>query len=597
MLALLSSAAGALRRHATLTGVLEHGAGEPLDHHQAAIPDVLVFTYRINLLTVSNIELDDTDLLLQNNVHRTIRMHNSSGRVRVNFYDDDACEELLRSHLPELVPHFLHEERGSYKGDICRGAALVATGGLYFDVDMETIVDSRTLIRNDTRFVSPQIVNDKGKPMPEATIGGFFQSFIAATPNHPILREYLDQILYWYDAQQPNLNPSLHDAEEGRITPYKALNRAGTNTAVGEYQCFPELLGVCMLARAFKKIGEEKRQIWWELRSRDLPSEQLRLGLGDQLGVGSGCNYVVFDPVAQTVPFWSRTVGASPTLCRTDARTIRVSRERAGAPEIPNLLIFTHRLDLLQAKSEELQSTEQALRANAQNTIELHRDQNASVVFYDDDACALLLQEVEPRLMRHWRNETRDMHRSALCRGAALLKTGGLVFDAELECRLDVRKLIFAQTRFVAPFAVPRNIAPVGKEPVLTGRVFLPSFVGAAPRHPILRDFVSRMLDWYEGGQPTLDACDSDFMGSCLLLRAFNAVGEERRQMWEEMHANDIPADEIRRSVGAQDGEGCCCNFLVYDKLTRKIPFWSHAVGANPGTCDVRSSSDGGWSW
>jgi len=41
--------------------------------------------------------------------------------------------------------------------------------------------------------------------------------------------------------------------------------------------------------------------------------------------------------------------------------------------------------------------------------------------------------------MRHWRNETRDMHRSALCRGAALLKTGGLVFDAELECRLDVR--------------------------------------------------------------------------------------------------------------------------------------------------------------
>ena len=479
LLALLSSAAGALRRHATLTGVLEHGAGEPLDHHQAAIPDVLVFTYRINLLTVSNIELDDTDLLLQNNVHRTIRMHNSSGRVRVNFYDDDACEELLRSHLPELVPHFLHEERGSYKGDICRGAALVATGGLYFDVDMETIVDSRTLIRNDTRFVSPQIVNDKGKPMNESKIGGFFQSFIAATPNHPILREYLDQILYWYEAEQPNLNPSLHDAEEGRMMKYKTLNRAGTNTAVGEYQCFPELLGVCMLARAFKKIGEEKRQIWWELRSRDLPSEQLRLGLGEQLGVGSGCNYVVFDPVAQTVPFWSRTVGASPTLCRTDARTIKVSREKAGPPEIPNLLIFTHRLDLLQvtlspspspsptptpnprltprltprlnprlnptpdllqAKKEELQSTEQALRANAQNTIELHRDQNASVLFYDDAACALLLQEVEPRLLRHWRNETRDMFRSALCRGAALLKTGGLVFDAELECRLDVRK-------------------------------------------------------------------------------------------------------------------------------------------------------------
>ena len=38
-------------------------------------------------------------------------------------------------------------------------------------------------------------------------------------------------------------------------------------------------------------------------------------------------------------------------------------------------------------------------------------------------------------------------------------------------------------------------------------------------------------LTRYEGGQPRLDACDSDFMVSCLLLRAFNAVGEERRQV------------------------------------------------------------------
>ena len=38
-------------------------------------------------------------------------------------------------------------------------------------------------------------------------------------------------------------------------------------------------------------------------------------------------------------------------------------------------------------------------------------------------------------------------------------------------------------------------------------------------------------LTRYEGGQPRLEACDSDFMASCLLLRAFNAVGEERRQV------------------------------------------------------------------
>jgi hypothetical protein len=318
---LLRSVLGAPPRQVSMAGVLEHGAGELVDH-QPAIPDVLIFTYRIDLLSVSNVELDDTDLLLRNNVLRTINMHNSSGKVRVKFYDDDACEDLLHYHAPGLVPYFLHEERGAYKGDICRGAALVATGGLYFDVDMETRVDARTLIGRATRFVSPAVVHkcsqaalfgcpgagNKSFPV-SAKIDGFFQSFIGVAPNHPIMRDYLEQMLAWYEADQPSLNQRRLEKDE--------RPRAVVLHDPEEYRCDPELLGVCMLARSAAKVGEEKRQIWWELKSNDLPTKELQLSVGKQAGVGDGCNYLVFDPVARVVPFWSREDDAARPTSRT----------------------------------------------------------------------------------------------------------------------------------------------------------------------------------------------------------------------------------------------------------------------------------------
>ena len=70
------------------------------------------------------------------------------------------------------------------------------------------------------------------------------------------------------------------------------------------------------------------------------------------------------------------------------------------------------------------------------------------------------------------------------------------VFEAALEATTEEIKPIPEQLA-----ARGRCKFTVNEVARLTGRVFLPSFIGAAPRHPIISDFVSRTLDWYEGSQ------------------------------------------------------------------------------------------------
>jgi mannosyltransferase OCH1-like enzyme len=51
--------------------------------------------------------------------------------------NDSDCEQLIEIASPSVVPHFLDERTGMYRGDICRVAALYLHGGYYFDLDME----------------------------------------------------------------------------------------------------------------------------------------------------------------------------------------------------------------------------------------------------------------------------------------------------------------------------------------------------------------------------------------------------------------------------------------------------------------------------
>jgi Glycosyltransferase sugar-binding region containing DXD motif len=244
--------------------------------HAHKIPNILIFTHSHNLLNLSSLLNDQaaTDaaaslhrdaslnattevLALHDNVRHTISLHPGSA---VRFLTDHDCLHALRRVIPALtlrVPDemaiemhatnvsaegmfkqfFIDEPLGMYKGDLCRGAALYETGGLYFDVDLgvrmnifgnvtvataaaanhssaflrgrnlsaETSTDgndsksSKFLVAPDTDFIT---VYELFSDTDEGSMN-FFQAFIGAFPRHPILKRYLE--LFWehYTHQLP----------------------------------------------------------------------------------------------------------------------------------------------------------------------------------------------------------------------------------------------------------------------------------------------------------------------------------------------------------------------------------------------------------
>ena len=75
----------------------------------------------------------------------------------------------------------------SFKSDMCRLAMLHEHGGLYFDCDMGVRADVRTLLRPATRFATISAAVEPN------TVAGFFQSFVAASPEHPMLRRTMGE--------------------------------------------------------------------------------------------------------------------------------------------------------------------------------------------------------------------------------------------------------------------------------------------------------------------------------------------------------------------------------------------------------------------
>ncbi|KAL3789828.1 hypothetical protein ACHAW5_011251 [Stephanodiscus triporus] len=170
----------------------------------AMIPPVLVFTYHTDLLGTPASDLaDDEDASLAANVRSIIELHrrpddDGATTTTVRFLDDDDCIESIMAalgHDTNLTKYFRSETRGMYKADICRGAALYETGGLYFDVDVEARMSMYDAIDPRTEFVTTYVHVDSNHR------GMFFQAFIGSTPRHPILRRYLELFVLYYEGE------------------------------------------------------------------------------------------------------------------------------------------------------------------------------------------------------------------------------------------------------------------------------------------------------------------------------------------------------------------------------------------------------------
>lgn len=164
------------------------------------IPNVITFTHSTNLLNTT-IKVTGEDVALQRNVRNTVKLHPGA---TIHFLTDDKCVDAIKRVMGNdspLVDFFRSETHGMYKADICRGASLYETGGLYFDVDLQVRMNLFDAISPDTTFVTPLVHRQSKHP------GGFFQAFIGVTPQNPIIMRYLELFIKHYqghvDVQGP----------------------------------------------------------------------------------------------------------------------------------------------------------------------------------------------------------------------------------------------------------------------------------------------------------------------------------------------------------------------------------------------------------
>jgi len=165
--------------------------------HAHIIPPILTFTYHTNLLTTPTSQLNDSeDRSLSQNVQQITALHPES---TIRFLNDDDCLQSIQATLgmdTNLTKYFQRETHGMYKADICRGAALYETGGLYFDIDVETrSIPLWEVMDPQTEFVTTLVHKDSNH------LGGFFQAFIGVMPKHPVMKRYLELFVEYYEGK------------------------------------------------------------------------------------------------------------------------------------------------------------------------------------------------------------------------------------------------------------------------------------------------------------------------------------------------------------------------------------------------------------
>jgi hypothetical protein len=247
------------------------------------VPHRIIFTYKHNILETK--EPSEYHENIQNTIRAYRQLWNASNADEddaadtVQFLDDSACQEAIALAYPPLLPHFLQERHGAYKGDICRIADLYLHGGYYFDVDIRVVQP----VALDPNVTFATAVSSSGV---------FFQAFLATAPRHPILYRAFEEMMAHYEKR-------------------KFLKTImGCRTLTTAYQQHQQQEEIAATETQHLILQEDN------LLFRPYMYPQLTRQSG---GWGFLCNFVVHDTHTHTVYFFSRMVGSAncprrPTL-------------------------------------------------------------------------------------------------------------------------------------------------------------------------------------------------------------------------------------------------------------------------------------------
>jgi Glycosyltransferase sugar-binding region containing DXD motif len=220
-------------------------------------------------------------------------------------------------------------------------------------------------------------------------------------------------------------------------------------------------------------------------------------------------------------------------------------RQQQQLHAIPNVIIFTHAINLLETEFEFAPSSSDTttLRHNRKNhtsaaltdkqTELLALQQNvriitalhptATVRFLTDDDCIESIRTVfshnrtlADELVRYFINEPEGMYKADLCRGTALYETGGLYFDVDLGVRMSLWKVLQPTTEF-ATIKVHRRSKHHG--------AFFQAFMAAAPQHAVILRYVELFYRYYTG---ELVLKRGGFVGVILLKQAYDEIQAEQ---------------------------------------------------------------------
>lgn len=241
------------------------------------IPHIIHFVH-----TKMNILKDHKPYDTYQNIQNTIRLYKkawddtSGSSSVVHFWVDADCQVMIQKVYPLLLPFYRNETWAPFQADMCRIAALHLHGGYYSDVDMYTRIPLQ-FDHSTCQFSSCFTANRRY---------GFAQSFIASTPQNPILVESLKQMFACYTDTEMSQRIRTRYDFLGPYTLKKAYDLLNYSSIPGQDDCLLEEINLDAKGNTHLYPNEFRQQ-----------------------GSGEVCNYVMHNPRRSILHFFSRKMG------------------------------------------------------------------------------------------------------------------------------------------------------------------------------------------------------------------------------------------------------------------------------------------------
>jgi mannosyltransferase OCH1-like enzyme len=252
---------------------------------------------------------------------------------------------------------------------------------------------------------------------------------------------------------------------------------------------------------------------------------------------------------------------------------------------IPHILWFTYRRNLLQPQDPQayydnvmktiqgyFRADQKLYHDNVVKTILAYRSEwnesNAPVHFLVDSNCTDLLLELDRRehttLAKAFAGERRGALRADLCRLAALYLHGGYYFDVDLEV--------------VKPLQMDPNVSFSTVQDSLLG-YFFQAFLAATPGHPVLRENLRTMMEYYVEKKGICFEQAKKVVGPCTLMEAWKSTSNTSHGHTRILRESHLQEHGLFPNM-TQRGIKFSCNWVVDDPQEMQVYFYSRILGS-----------------